>query len=179
VALELAVAVRHIRLEVVTLTPTRRTTSPRSDSRIDQFTAQIALKTLPLLPSSRVALQPLGGREVLGAVVVLQRRNVVRQTPNQFLLSRRWSPACRRPNVTVSAPHPPTHPPKSVSSDQKVANRNGRDFRVGYRSRGRYATPADSPQHECTPYRELHARCERLGFVPRSRAIFCRAVPKP
>jgi hypothetical protein len=39
VTLELAAAVRHIRLEVVRLTPTRRTTSPRSGSRIDQLTA--------------------------------------------------------------------------------------------------------------------------------------------
>jgi hypothetical protein len=41
VTLELAVAVRHIRLEVARLTQTRRTTSPRSDSRIDQLTAEL------------------------------------------------------------------------------------------------------------------------------------------
>jgi hypothetical protein len=34
---------------------------------------------------------------------------------------------------------------------------------------GRFATPADSPLHDCSPYRGLHARCESLGFVPRSR----------
>jgi hypothetical protein len=53
----------------------------------------------------------------------------------------------------------------------------GRGFRVGDRSRGRYATPADSPRHDCTPYRGLRARRWGLGFVHRSRTIFCRAVP--
>jgi hypothetical protein len=47
----------------------------------------------------------------------------------------------------------------------------------GGRSRGCYATPADSPRHDGTPYRELHVRRECLGFVPGSKAIFCRAVP--
>jgi hypothetical protein len=39
---------------------------------------------------------------------------------------------------------------------------------------GRFATPADSPRHECSPNRGLHARRERLGFV---RTLFCRPVP--
>jgi hypothetical protein len=47
------------------------------------------------------------------------------------------------------------------------------------RSRGRFATPADFTLHDGTPYRGLHARRESLGFVHRSRAIFCRAAPNP
>jgi hypothetical protein len=42
---------------------------------------------------------------------------------------------------------------------------------VGDRSRGRYATPADSPRHDGTPYRGLHVRRWGLGFVHRSRTI--------
>jgi hypothetical protein len=49
-------------------------------------------------------------------------------------------------------------------------------FRVGDRSRGRFATPADFPPHDGTPYLELNVRLGSLGFVHRSRAISCRAV---
>jgi hypothetical protein len=38
------------------------------------------------------------------------------------------------------------------------------------------ATPADSPRHDCIPYSPVHVRRERVGFVHRSRAIFCRPV---
>jgi hypothetical protein len=48
---------------------------------------------------------------------------------------------------------------------------------LGERSRGRFATPADFPLHDCSPYRGLYVRRERLGFVYRSRTIFCRRVP--
>jgi hypothetical protein len=48
---------------------------------------------------------------------------------------------------------------------------------VGDRSRGRFATPADSPLHDGTPYSHVHVRRESLGFVPRSRTVLCRAVP--
>ena len=50
---------------------------------------------------------------------------------------------------------------------------------MGDRSRGRFATPADSPLHDGTPCRGLHARRWGLGFVHRSRAILCRPVPNP
>jgi hypothetical protein len=42
-----------------------------------------------------------------------------------------------------------------------------------------FATPADFPRHEGTPYRRLRARRWGLGFVHRSRIIFCRAVTNP
>jgi hypothetical protein len=44
-------------------------------------------------------------------------------------------------------------------------------------SRGRFAMPADSPRHDGSPYRGLHARRWGLGVVHRSRSILCRAVP--
>jgi hypothetical protein len=41
-------------------------------------------------------------------------------------------------------------------------------FRVGDQSsRGRFATPAQSLQQDCGPYRGLHARRERVGVVHR------------
>jgi hypothetical protein len=50
-------------------------------------------------------------------------------------------------------------------------------FRVGDRSRGRFATPADSALEHCSPYSLVHARREGLGFVRTTRTIFCRPVP--
>ena len=50
------------------------------------------------------------------------------------------------------------HQPQLV---EKVANRNVMDF--GYRSRRRFATPADSPRHDCTPYSHVHVHREILG----------------
>ena len=44
-------------------------------------------------------------------------------------------------------------------------------------SRGRFATPADFPRQDCSPYRGLHVRRESLGCVHRSRAILCRPAP--
>jgi hypothetical protein len=46
-------------------------------------------------------------------------------------------------------------------------------FRVGDRSRGRFATPADFPLHDYSACSHVHVRRESLGFVHRSRAIFC------
>jgi hypothetical protein len=47
--------------------------------------------------------------------------------------------------------------------------------RVGDRSRGRFATPADSPQHD-SPCPHVYVRRERLGFVHRSWTLFCRPM---
>jgi hypothetical protein len=48
------------------------------------------------------------------------------------------------------------------------------DFGWGVSSRGRFATPADFPLHDCSSYRGLHARRESLELFHRSSAIFCR-----
>jgi hypothetical protein len=59
-------------------------------------------------------------------------------------------------------------PRRVAYSDEKVANRNVKAwFRVGDQA---HATPAGFPRHDCS----LHVRRECLGFVPRSRTIFCR-----
>jgi hypothetical protein len=62
---------------------------------------------------------------------------------------------------------------------EKVANRNVRDFGWEMSSRGRFATPADFSLHDCSPYSHVHVRRESLGFVHRSRPIFCQPVPNP
>jgi hypothetical protein len=59
----------------------------------------------------------------------------------------------------------------------KVANRDVRGSGWEMSSRGRFGTPADSPLHDCSPDQGLHARREGLGFVRRSRTLFCRPVP--
>jgi hypothetical protein len=46
-------------------------------------------------------------------------------------------------------------------------------------SRGRFATYADSPLHDGSPYRGLDVRRESVGVVSRSRGVLCRAVAKP
>jgi hypothetical protein len=46
-------------------------------------------------------------------------------------------------------------------------------------SRGRFATPADFPLHDCSPYSHVHVRRRHLGFVHRPRTLFCRPVPNP
>jgi hypothetical protein len=76
------------------------------------------------------------------------------------------------------APARTRHPALAKYTDAKVTNRDVRDFGWGRdRSRGDYATPADSPLHDGTPYRGLHVRRWGLGFVRHSRTILCRAVP--
>jgi hypothetical protein len=46
---------------------------------------------------------------------------------------------------------------------------------VGDRSRGRFATPADSPLQDCSPYSHVHARRDRLDSSLVQRRL-CRAV---
>ena len=46
-------------------------------------------------------------------------------------------------------------------------------------SRGRFATPADSPFHDCSPYSHVHVLRARLRVVPRPRTVFCRPAAKP
>jgi hypothetical protein len=56
-------------------------------------------------------------------------------------------------------------------TDAKIANRNVRDFGCEMSSRGRFATPADFPLRDCSPYSHVHVRRESLRFVHRSRTI--------
>jgi hypothetical protein len=63
-------------------------------------------------------------------------------------------------------------------SDAKVANRNVRDF--GWEiARGRFATPADFPLHDYSPYSHVHVRRESLGFVHRSKGHFLSPRANP
>jgi hypothetical protein len=48
-------------------------------------------------------------------------------------------------------------------SDEKAIVMLG--FRVGDRSRGRFATPADFPRRDCSPCEGLHARRECLDLL--------------
>jgi hypothetical protein len=68
------------------------------------------------------------------------------------------------------------HPAPSLQRWESCESRR-EGLRVGGRSRGRYATPADFPLRDGSPYRGQHVRRWGLGFVHRSRSILCRAVP--
>jgi hypothetical protein len=48
---------------------------------------------------------------------------------------------------------------------------------VGDRSRGRFATPADFPQLDCSPCSHVHVRRERLGVVHQDHFMSPRAKP--
>jgi hypothetical protein len=71
----------------------------------------------------------------------------------------------------------PRNTQRPMYSDEKVANHNV--SRVGDRSRGRFATPADSPLQDCSPYSQVHVRRESLGFVHRSRTLYLSPRAKP
>jgi hypothetical protein len=71
------------------------------------------------------------------------------------------------------------HNRKAHSEVKKCAIRDESGFRVADRSRRRFATPADFPLHDGTPYRGLRVRRWGLGFLHRSRSTLCRAVPNP
>jgi hypothetical protein len=61
--------------------------------------------------------------------------------------------------------------------DAKVANRNAGGFRGGGRSCGRFATRADFPLQDRSPYSHVHVRRESLGFVPRLLPGLCVVPP--
>jgi hypothetical protein len=48
-------------------------------------------------------------------------------------------------------------------------------FRVGDRSRGRFATPADFLRHGCSPYSHAHVRRDSLGVFTSSKGHFLSA----
>jgi hypothetical protein len=62
---------------------------------------------------------------------------------------------------------------------KRVANRDGRDFgrEVAHATVSR--RPPIPPRHDSSPCSHVHVRRESSGFVPRSRAVFRRAVPNP
>jgi hypothetical protein len=64
-------------------------------------------------------------------------------------------------------------------SDDKMKRIDDRDFGWEVAHGAVFATPADSPLHDGSSYRGLRVRRRGLGFVHRSRAILCRAVPNP
>jgi hypothetical protein len=75
-------------------------------------------------------------------------------------------------------PRPALEDPSTRSSTvDKLVNVVGNAVRTPVPYGGRFATPAGFPLRDCSLYRGLHARRECLGFVHRSRTIFCRPVP--
>jgi hypothetical protein len=66
----------------------------------------------------------------------------------------------------VSSSAAAAHSPPPLYRRTRVASR-GREGGFGWEmsSRGHFATPADPPRHDGSPYRGLHVRRERLGFL--------------
>jgi hypothetical protein len=69
--------------------------------------------------------------------------------------------------------------PSPYYSDEQVANQSVWGFGWKMSSRGRVVMYADFLLQDRSPYRNLHARRERLDVVHCSRAIFCRPAPNP
>jgi hypothetical protein len=67
---------------------------------------------------------------------------------------------------------------RSTYSDANVANRNSQGFRVGDRSRGRFATPADFPLHDGTSYWGATRTTLGCGICPSFKG-HSRPVPNP
>jgi hypothetical protein len=84
---------------------------------------------------------------------------------------------CVRRNTNVSAS--PLSRAAVITYIQRAKVRIRVNVRVfGWRrSRGRYATPADIPLHDGSPYSHVHVRRVSLGFVHRSRAFSARVKP--
>jgi hypothetical protein len=86
---------------------------------------------------------------------------------------------CRRPRRC----HLLRHVRPMPCSDAKVANSvalgvsGGRSLTREVAHAHRFATPAGFPRLDCSPFAHVHVRRVGLGFVRRSRAILCRAVP--
>jgi hypothetical protein len=91
---------------------------------------------------------------------------------------RQVSQGTRLAGAWVGRAAQPTPAQARTASDHTAMKKLRIVTRVGGRSRGRYATPADFPRHDGTSYRGLRVRRWGLGSV-HSRAILCRAVPNP
>ena len=77
-----------------------------------------------------------------------------------------------RLSITLRSVRPP---PYGAMQKLRIVTKG---FRVGDRSRGRYATPAEIPRHDGTPYRGLRVRRWGLGCVHHSWTILNRPVPQ-
>ena len=85
-------------------------------------------------------------------------------------LSLLYVPPCYAIPPPISLPSPPRS--RTAMWELRIG-RTG--IRVGEMSsrapRGRFATPAQPPLHDCSPYRGQHERRESVGAVPRSRSL--------
>jgi hypothetical protein len=152
-----------------------RRTSRRSNSSSISWTAR----------ASRLRPRPSPWRSKSTARWETNLARVVAEAPTtcrRTAAAVAWAAARIKPLAGRRLRHPGKtsgrwrHPHHWVRAMQKIANRFVWDS-VGDRSRDRFATPADFPGHDCSPYRGIHARRERLGFVYRSRTLFYRPVP--
>jgi hypothetical protein len=79
-----------------------------------------------------------------------------------------------------------SHTPIAASPPQTHAVQRCNTLRIGtsgisgeITSRGRFATPADSPPHDCSPHSHVHARPRKFGICPSFRGPFSVAhLPK-
>jgi pentatricopeptide repeat protein len=120
------------------------------------------------------------GGETAKAVVVVERMHAAglgtRQSTEQLVRLPVGGTHPSRRKAVLHALHQLSSP--LTQRSMKVANRANRDSGGQMSSRGRFATPADFPRHDSTPYRGLRGRRWGLGCVHRSRPIFGRPNPK-
>jgi hypothetical protein len=109
-------------------------------------------------------------------VLPLVELGVVEEQRGEFVVVRKRLGGCAPLRRLVPARSSSTRLCRTAMQKLRIVTLG---FRVGDRSRGRYATPADFPGRDGTPYRGLRVRHWGLGFVHRSRTILCRPVPYP
>jgi hypothetical protein len=94
--------------------------------------------------------------------------------PARLTRPRSWKRRCRLRPRHLEIAQPPHERRRVGSTEPDGVQRWKSCESLRFRDARRFPSPVD-----CRPRRGLHVRRERLGFVPRSRAIFCRPVPNP
>jgi hypothetical protein len=143
-----------LRLVSVAVSPHHTTTTHNTTTQTT--TTHTTLATAARRPASAVltiALESASSAKPLVVKVIGPHRNPARESYLDLL--------CRFPG--------------EGDSYAEVANRIGtsRSLTRPFRDARRFPSP------RCSPYSHVHVRCKSLGFVHRSRAIFCRPVPLP
>jgi hypothetical protein len=75
------------------------------------------------------------------------------------------TPPLGYPAGRVVTPASPGRPPREGGAGHTQQSRNIRGFGWEMGSRGRFATPADFPRHDYSPYSHVPERRESLGFL--------------
>jgi hypothetical protein len=150
----------HISLPTPRVPTEARTSSMDSPAVMRGQCSRGATSSVFLCCRAFCVFPPPAPPRAAGVVRCRSERSLLTTRRPKMRFSSSWGCA-RRPRASAFAPTKQLRIVMGISGG-------------GGRSRGRFATPADSPRHDCSPYSHVHARRERLGFVHRSRHFLSR-----